>query len=155
MPEADVALVESNGRKAAFIARAAEVAGCGNVRVVNRRAEDWPEGIGVCDLVTARALGSLSLVMEYAAPLLRIGGALVVWRGRREPEEEAAAGRAAETLGLVLQEPLHVHPFATAENRHLHVITKGAETPPRFPRRPGAARKRPLGREPSSDRSRR
>jgi 16S rRNA (guanine527-N7)-methyltransferase len=155
LPETEVALVESNGRKCEFIARAAEAAGCVNARVVNRRAEDWPEGIARFDVVTARAVGSLPLVMEYAAPLLRIGGALVAWRGRRDPAEEAAAERAAGQLALSPLELRPVRPFDEAVHRHLHVATKAGETPPSFPRRPGAARKRPLGRELPSDRRRR
>ena len=38
-----------------------------------------------------------------------------------------------------------VEPFPGARDRHLHVFRKAAETPSRFPRRPGMARKRPLG----------
>jgi 16S rRNA (guanine527-N7)-methyltransferase len=38
-----------------------------------------------------------------------------------------------------------VVPFAGATDRHLHVFAKTGETPPRFPRRAGIARKRPLG----------
>ena len=44
------------------------------------------------DLVTARALAPLEVVAEYAAPLLRVGGTLVAWRGRRDPESEARGG---------------------------------------------------------------
>ena len=74
LPSAEVDLVESNRRKCEFIARAAGACGLSNVEVVNRRAEEWPEGIGRFDLVTARALAPLPVVAEYAAPLLRIGG---------------------------------------------------------------------------------
>ena len=63
-------------------------------------AEAWPEGLGSCDLVTARALAPLAVVAEYAAPLLRMGGTLVAWRGRRDPDDEAAAQRAAAPARL-------------------------------------------------------
>jgi 16S rRNA (guanine527-N7)-methyltransferase len=43
------------------------------------------------------------------------------------------------------QEIRHVQPFAGATDRHLHVFVKQTETPSRFPRRAGMARKRPLG----------
>ena len=82
----------------------------------------------------------------YAAPLLRIGGTLVAWRGKREPEVEADALAAAEILGLSVEPPLQVFPYPAAEHRFLHLLTKVSETPPRFPRRAGMARKRPLGR---------
>jgi 16S rRNA (guanine527-N7)-methyltransferase len=117
-----------------------------NAEVVNARAEEWSGGIGHFDAVTARALAPLSVVAEYAAPLLRIGGTLVAWRGKREPGVEADAQAAAEILGLSVEAPLQVFPYPAAEHRFLHLLTKVSATPPRFPRRPGMARKRPLGR---------
>ena len=144
LPDAHVALVESNGRKQAFIEQAISVCRIGNAEAVQARAEAWDAGRERHDVVTARALAPLPVVAEYAAPLLRIGGALVVWRGRRDPAEEAAGARAAGALGLEPAEPLAVDPYPGAHHRHLHVMRKIAPTPARFPRRPGVARKRPL-----------
>jgi 16S rRNA (guanine527-N7)-methyltransferase len=151
LPAARVSLVEGNGRKCAFMAAAIEACGARNATPVHVRAEAWPEGIGSRDLVTARALAPLSVVAEYAAPLLTRGGTLVAWRGRRDPDDEAAGARAAAELGLEAREPIHVEPYPGALHRHLHVMVKVAPTPDRFPRRPGVARKRPLGAP--SDRS--
>jgi 16S rRNA (guanine527-N7)-methyltransferase len=145
LPTTRVHLVESNRRKCAFMARAAEVSGVGNAAIVNGRAEEWTEGIGTCDLVTARALAPLAVVAEYAAPLLRLGGTMVAWRGRRDPADEETGRRAAAELGLEPGAPIHVEPYPGALHRHLHTMVKVAETPARFPRRPGMARKRPLG----------
>jgi len=145
LPEARVALVESSGRKCAFMARAAEAAGLGNAEVVHARAEEWREGLATRDLVTARALAPLPVIAEYAAPLLAPGGALVAWKGRRDPDEEAAGDAAAAELGLGRAEVREVQPFSKAQHRHLHLYLKVGSTPDRFPRRPGIARKRPLG----------
>jgi 16S rRNA (guanine527-N7)-methyltransferase len=144
LPDAHVSLVESARRKCAFISRAISTCGLANADVVNARAESWSAGIGHNDIVTARALAPLVVVAEYAAPLLRLGGELVVWRGQRQADEEAATARAAVELGLEPSAPLPVQPYPGVRNRHLHVMTKVAPTPARFPRRPGAARKRPL-----------
>jgi 16S rRNA (guanine527-N7)-methyltransferase len=149
LPSAAVFLVESNGRKCDFLRRAAEACGAVNATVVHARAEEWTDGLGDCDLVTARALAPLAVVAEYAAPLLTIGGALIAWRGRREPVDEAAAGRAAPELGLEMGAPLAVTPYPGVLHRHLHVLVKTGPTPRRFPRRAGMARKRPLGHGPS------
>ena len=146
-PSARVWLVESNRRRCAFLERAAHVCALGGVSVIQSRAESWSGGRGRCQLVTARALDSLAVVAEYAAPLLRIGGALVAWRGERDERAEAAAARAASELGLQLQEVRRVRPHRDARQRHLHVMLKVRETPLRFPRREGMARKRPLGTE--------
>jgi 16S rRNA (guanine527-N7)-methyltransferase len=145
LPEASVALVESNARKCDFIRSAAAAAGVRNATVVAERAESWTAGIGRCDLVTARALAPLAVIAEYAAPLLREGGALVAWKGRRDADEERDAAAAAAQLGLAPPEVHAVVPYEGAEHRHLHVLRKVRPTPERFPRRPGMARKRPLG----------
>jgi len=145
LPGAEVLLLDSGARKAAFIERAIKACGIPNAHAVHARAETWSEGMGRFDLVTARALAPLDVVAEYAAPLLRIGGSLAVWRGRQDPEAEEAGARAAPILGLEVGEIRPVEPYPGAEHRHIHLMTKVGETPERFPRRPGMARKRPLG----------
>jgi 16S rRNA (guanine527-N7)-methyltransferase len=156
LPTMTVTLVESNARKCDFIRVAADAAGLANAVVVAARAEAWEAGSGCCDVVTARALAPLAVIAEYAAPLLREGGVLVAWKGQRDADEEQAATSAAAELGLVLESVVPVVPYAGAAHRHLHVLRKVAPTPARFPRRPGIARKRPLGagNGPSSDRLR-
>ncbi len=145
LPEAEVSLIESQRRKCEFLERTSAAAAIRNTRVVCSRAEAWSDGLSQNDIVVARALAPQAVVLEYAAPLLRIGGSLVDWRGRRDPAAEAAAERAAQALGLRRQEIRHVVPFEGATDRHLHVFAKLEQTPARFPRRPGVARKRPLG----------
>jgi 16S rRNA (guanine527-N7)-methyltransferase len=145
LPGAAVALVESASRKTAFLERAVAVSGASNASVVHARAESWPEGIACFDVVTARALAPLGVVVEYAAPLLVVGGTLVAWRGRRDPSAEAAATRAAAEIGLEPARIVPVTPYPAAQSRHLHLMSKVTETPLGFPRRPGMALKRPLG----------
>jgi 16S rRNA (guanine527-N7)-methyltransferase len=145
LPGAVVWLLESQARKCAFLEAAAAALGLANVRVVCARAEDWGAGAGRSDIVAARAVAAQPVVLEYAAPLLRVEGRLVDWRGRRAPEEEQAAARAAAELGMERMEIRRVEPFPDSRDHHLHVFAKVAETPGRFPRRAGIARKRPLG----------
>jgi 16S rRNA (guanine527-N7)-methyltransferase len=144
LPRSEVWLVESQTKKCQFLRRTIAAAGTDNALVVERRAEEWPEGLGAHDAVLARALAPSPVVLEYAAPLLARGGALVDWRGRRDAEEEEAALAAAGQLGLQLVAIRSVHPFEGARDRHLHIYLKVQETPDRFPRRAGMARKRPL-----------
>jgi 16S rRNA (guanine527-N7)-methyltransferase len=144
LPDARVVLVESATRRCDFLRRTAEAADLGNVEVVHARAEEWRDGLGACDLVTARALAALPVLAEYAAPLLAPGGTLVAWKGRRDPGEEADGAAAAAQLGLELVEVRPVAPWPAARERHLHVLRKVGPTPERFPRRAGMAAKRPL-----------
>ncbi len=142
-PEAEVVLVESVGKKCAWLERTVQELGLKNVRVACARVEELDEA--PFDVVTARALGALPVLCEYAAPLLREGGVLVAWKGAVDVREEADGLHAAEVLGLVRDEVRAVEPYPGSERRTLHVFRKVAPTPARFPRRPGAASKRPLG----------
>ena len=145
LPQASVSLLESQERRCRFLMNVLAQASVENARVVHARAEEWPDGTGRQELVLARALADQAVVLEYAAPLLGLGGTLVDWRGRRAPERERAAGAAAAELGMQLVAIVKVDPFAGSRDHHLHVFEKVAETPARFPRRAGVARKRPLG----------
>jgi 16S rRNA (guanine527-N7)-methyltransferase len=146
-PAARFDLLEAVRRKCETIERLRTAAGIENARAVARRAEDWAreEGAEAYAAATARAVAPLAVLCEYAAPLLRPGGALVCWKGARDPSEEAAGARAAAEVGLRPLEVRAVVPFEDARHRHLHVFEKVAPTPARLPRRAGVAAKRPLG----------
>ena len=106
------------------------------------RAEELDEA--PFDVVTARALAALPVLCEYAAPLLREGGALVAWKGAVDEREEADGLHAAEVLGLAREEVRAVVPYPGSQRRTLHVFRKVGPTPAGYPRRPGMAAKRPL-----------
>jgi 16S rRNA (guanine527-N7)-methyltransferase len=148
MPAASFDLLESVGRKCAFIERAATTLELPNVGVVCARAEEWAAGAGAARYggATSRAVGRLATNAEYAAPLLRLGGLLVVWKGRRDDEEEREGERAAALLGMRPAGVEWVGAYAGSRHRHLHWYLKSGPTPEGYPRRAGVAKKRPLGR---------
>jgi 16S rRNA (guanine527-N7)-methyltransferase len=126
LPEREVVLLESDARRCAFLERWAPP----NARVVNGRAEqqetDW------AGVALAKALAPPPVAAEWCLPLVRQGGAAVLWVG--ENADLAALARAAYRLAAA---PTHAPPG-------LAVLVKTGPTPPGFPRRPGIARKRPL-----------
>ncbi len=142
-PSSDVTLFESQRRHADVAERLRAAAGLRNAHVVNDRVESGSPRESF-DVVTARAVASLAVLVEYAAPLLADGGQLVAWKGARDPAEELGGEEAGRIVGLSLDRVEAVEPFPGAHSRHLHFYVKTAPTPDRFPRRPGMARKRPL-----------
>lgn len=148
LPATQVDLIESVGRKAAFIERAIAAAGLENARAIDARSEEWAAGEGreAYDVVTARAVGRMATLAELASPLLREGGRLVAWKGKRDPDEEAELERAAEAVAMTAADVHDAAGDAGFEHRHLHVVVKTGPTPPGLPRRAGIAKKRPFGR---------
>lgn len=147
LPDTQVDLIESVGRKCEFMRRAIEVAEISNASVLNTRSEDWASADGreAYDAVTARAVGRLSTLAELASPLLEPNGVLVAWKGKRDEDEEHQLASASQGLAMTPEQILDVGNRAGSEHRHLHVIRKSGATPPNLPRNPGIAKKRPKG----------
>jgi len=150
LPDAEVTLFESTGRKAEFLRYAVKELGLANVRVVNARIEesarddDHRGKYGVC---TARALARLSVVSEYSLPLLRRGAHVVAMKGRVDADEWTEGGRALKTLGGRVSEEIQVHYLPDVEQgeRRLVLLEKTEETPEVYPRRTGTPARNPLG----------
>lgn len=157
LPGAQVELIESVGRKCDFMRRAIAAAGLSNAQVVQGRAEAWaaespPQGgREAYDAVAARAVGRLSTLAELASPLLREGGVLVGWKGRRDEAEEAELAAAAERLAMRPEAVREAGPLAGSRHRHLYLARKVGPTPQELPRKAGMAKKRPYGRSRSGD----
>jgi 16S rRNA (guanine527-N7)-methyltransferase len=128
LPEREVTLLEAERRKADFLQ--SWTAELPNLRVVWGRAEEQePDRFGVA---AAKALAPPPVAAEWCLPLVRAGGAAVLWVGQSVEFERVA--RVAEQLG-----------GGPPEDRGgLLVIPKLGPTPEGFPRRPGMAKKRPL-----------
>jgi 16S rRNA (guanine527-N7)-methyltransferase len=126
LPEREVTLLEAERRKCAFLEQWAPP----NARVVWGRAEEQPvEAYGIA---LAKALAQPATAVEWCLPLVRTGGALVLWLGPSADLEVVA--RVAERVG---GGPLE-------ERDGLALIRKLTATPAGFPRRVGVAKKRPL-----------
>lgn len=115
-PQWQVALVEPNGKKAAFLRQAAIELRLGNVEVVERRAEDWRPEAGF-DAVVSRALAELADFAAAAGHLCSAGGRLAAMKGQHPAEElvRLPVGVAAEQV-LALKVP------GLAAPRHLVIM---------------------------------
>jgi 16S rRNA (guanine527-N7)-methyltransferase len=145
-PEIEVDLVETTVRKCRFLEDLVAGLNLERVQVVHRRVEEWgrEQGRERYDAVLVRAVGTLPMVLEYAAPLLRNGGGLIAWRGRFDAAPQAAV--AAQIAGMELDRVFAVQPYPASRDRHLRLYRRVRPVPDSLPRRPGMARKRPLGR---------
>jgi 16S rRNA (guanine527-N7)-methyltransferase len=149
-PEIKMSLLESSEKKVRFLEYASLKLNLGNVEILHGRAEDVgrkPQYRENFDLATARALAPLPVILEYCAPLVGTGGAILAMKGRL-PEEELTQGiEASRQLGVELRKVLKVDYIAQLpqKERRLVIFNKLYETSDRFPRRVGLAKKRPLG----------
>jgi 16S rRNA (guanine(527)-N(7))-methyltransferase RsmG len=108
LPRTQVTLVERASVKCGFLHRAIQELRLDNVDVVERYVQQWPEGVGKCDVATSRKVAPLKNMMEWSAPLLRRGGYVALWPGTKDFAKDgpAAASEAAREAGLRLAQTL-------------------------------------------------
>lgn len=149
-PRLQVTLLESVGKKAAFLQEAVAELGLSGVSVRTARAEDAardPAARDAYDLVVARALAPLPVALELCLPFARPGGVTVLPRGSDLAGQLADGEAAAAQLVARLRPPIPLDDPDLPPGRSLVVADKLGPTPARFPRRPGLAAKRPLRRD--------
>lgn len=149
-PQTEVTLLEATKKKVKFLQHARDELRLPNLNVLNTRAEDAgieKELREKHDLAVARALASLPVVLEYCAPFVKEGGAVLAMKGRLDEDELLAGKRAAARIGAEFQgvAQIHFRPGLENKQRHVVVFRKMAPTPTGYPRRVGLAKKRPLG----------
>jgi 16S rRNA (guanine527-N7)-methyltransferase len=143
-PDLDLTLVDATAKKVAFLNEVIADLGLGDTRAVHGRAEELGQDQAFrerYDVVTARAVASLPVLLEYVVPMLHVGGTALLPKGLEIDEELRRGQRAAAALGA---EIVSADPLAVAGTR-LVVAVKVNPTPATYPRRTGIPSRSPLG----------
>lgn len=149
LPLLRLTLLEANQKKSAFLREVIGALALTGTIVVAARAEDagrQEEHRGSYDVVLARAVAPLPVLLELALPLLKVGGILAATKGSRWEREAKESQPALDALKATFEK---VRPLRVPEARYeqtLVLVRKTAPTPARFPRRAGIPEKRPLGK---------
>lgn len=144
-PSWHMTLLEATGKKVDFLNHMISTLDLKGITAVKMRAEE--AGVDAhhrekYDLVVARAVARLPVLLEYLLPLCKIGGLCIAMKGESAHEEAAESKYAIQALGGKLD---HIELAPLPEMQHFLIcIRKANKTPPEFPRRPGIPAKKPL-----------
>ncbi|MDB5334043.1 MAG: methyltransferase GidB [Phycisphaerales bacterium] len=144
-PDAQVLLIESTKKKAAFLERAATELALSNVRVTGERAEDIGQSgrRQTFDVAVARAVATLDWLAEWCLPLVKSGGKVLAMKGKRAAEELPLATKAIRMLGG--GEPVtHAVQLPGAENYVIIEIPIVGKSDKRYPRPATEANGKPI-----------
>ena len=98
-PDVQWVLIEPMERRVTWLQEQKDALGLDNVEIVRARGEEWTEG-AVLDAVTARAVSALKTLIPLTAPLVRVGGELVLFKGANAANEIDAAAKQIRKYGL-------------------------------------------------------
>ena len=146
-PDICMVLMDSLTKRVNFLTDAAQRAGASaTVTAIHARAEEAARvGSGMresFDIVTARAVARMNVLCELALPFIRVGGALIAYKGAAAQEELAEARTAIHRLGggNALLLPAGI----PGRDEYIIAVKKLSHTPGSFPRKPGEAARKPI-----------
>ena len=146
-PNWDITLLDSSGKKIAFLAHLIGRLGLQGVRGIKGRAEDIgrdPQHREMYNIVVARAVAKLPILIEYALPLCQARGIFLAMKGKDVAQELEESELALRELGGRLLQTQTINLPSLDSSRHLILIEKLSHTSALYPRRPGIPSKRPL-----------
>lgn len=139
--DVSVTALDSTAKKMAFVSQSARQLGINNISTIAGRAEEQKTQFAKYDVVTARAVSALPILLELAMPFLKVGGIFLAYK--TDESELESAQNAMKVLGAK-----HLHTkflnLPNGDKRAIMVFEKVKQTPPQYPRVYGSIKKKPL-----------
>ena len=150
MQEFPLTLVDATRKKTEFLQHICDILQIADVTVVHGRAEKLGQDHSMREkfqVVTARAVARLDVLLELSLPLLEIDGYFLAQKGAELGKEMIAAEHALKKLGGVLEARSSLALPGGIGKRELLLFRKLDQTPAKYPRRVGVPEKKPLGEQ--------
>ncbi|MEQ1849947.1 MAG: 16S rRNA (guanine(527)-N(7))-methyltransferase RsmG [Candidatus Peribacteraceae bacterium] len=147
MPHSTFVGIDSIDKKVQAVRRITAAVSLTNVTVLSGRIEEIaqrPDMRGTFDLVTARALAPLAVLLEYAMPLLKVGGTAAFWKSTKIADELASTAEAQKTLRCAYSHTFTYTLPGDWGDRCIVFFQKKADTPEAYPRKTGTPKSDPL-----------
>ena len=145
-PDLKITLLDSLNKRLVFLNEVIEKLGLDGIKTVHMRAEDAGKNAAFrekYDIVTARAVAALPVLLEYCIPLVKNGGEFVAMKGPSAADEVLLCENAIKLLGS--SEPNIICETLTGdEQRAFCIFKKISQTPSKYPRKPSDISKQPL-----------
>lgn len=143
-PDIQVSCFEPLKKRCHFLEQLTSRLGCQNVQVVNVRAEEAVVYRESFDVVTARAVANLSILLELCAPLVKLEGSFIAMKGRNGLDELAAAKNAISQLGLITEKIIETSLISESEKRLNLMMKRIKPCAKQYPRKFAQIKKKPL-----------
>lgn len=146
--EINITLVDSLNKRIGFIQGVCDRLGLKGIDAVHGRSEELGKDSGYrekFDFAVSRAVASLPVLAEYCIPFVKKGGMFVAYKAKGVENEAKKAENAVKKLGGEIKKIISVPLEGTEIVREFVVIKKTADTPKKYPRKPGTPAKEPLG----------
>lgn len=139
--DVEVTALDSTAKKMNFVSSTARFLGVKNLKTVSGRAEEMKELFGIFDMVTARAVSALPILLEICSPLIKVGGLMMAYK--TDESELELSQPALKALNMTHKNTFSFN-LPNGDRRCILLFEKTAHTPKQYPRQYGQIKKRPL-----------
>lgn len=139
--DVEVTALDSTAKKMNFVSSTARFLGVKNLKTVSGRAEEMKELFGTFDMVTARAVSALPILLEICSPLIKVGGLMMAYK--TDESELDLSQSALKALNMTHKNTFSFN-LPNGDRRCILLLEKTAPTPKQYPRQYGQIKKRPL-----------
>lgn len=146
-PDMQLTLVESVQKKAGFCEHVVNLLRLRDVEVLATRAEELgqdPRHRERYQVATARAVAGMPTLVEYLLPLTKVGGRVIMQKGKSAAEEAQASRNAIRLMGGNNTGLIRVELPGVEGERFIVTVDKVNKTRPEFPRRTGIPARQPI-----------
>ena len=144
-----ITMLDSLNKRIKFLNIVIEDLNLKNIKAIHGRAEEVGRKVGFresFDIVSSRAVASLSLLLEFTIPFLKVNGLFLAMKGPSYLEEVENSKNALKKLNCKLENVLNfkIEQNGEISERNILIIKKVGKTPNNFPRNMGQIKKKPL-----------
>lgn len=144
-PTARVTLLDSLGKRIAFLDEACGQLGLSGVQCVHGRAEEFAAAHREeFDFAVSRAVADLRVLCELCLPLVKVDGVFLAMKSVGSAEELQHAKRGIEMLGGTIEKTEDYTIPGTDVTHRVIFIKKISQTPKKYPRPFAKIKKNPL-----------
>lgn len=145
-PGMKVVLLDSLMKRVNFLNEVIAKLDLEDIKAIHGRAEDYgkAEYRECFDVAVSRAVANMTLLTELCMPFVKVGGYFVAMKGPGADAEIEDANAAIAMLGGKLEQVIEVSIEESDLKHNLVIVKKIKPTPQQFPRKSGAAAKKPL-----------
>ena len=141
-PHLKVTLIDALNKRILFLKEVCNKLNLDNVTFIHARAEEYSiKNRNIFDLVTARAVAKLNVLLEYSTPLVKVNGYFIAMKGIEDAKESK---HATDELNLKLEEEIKFLLPIENSNRTIIKLKKLGNTPGKYPRKFSEIKKKPL-----------
>jgi 16S rRNA (guanine527-N7)-methyltransferase len=147
-PQWEIVLLEATGKKVAFQQHMIEMLHLQQIEAIHGRAEELSRKTkyrASFDLVTARAVASLPVLLEYVAPFCRVGCQILLPKKGDLTDELTQGKRVARSLGMAFKADYTVSLPGLKDGRRILIWEQVKPCPDQYPRSSAVMARKPLG----------